>query len=530
MNSNDDDQPQRREKQGRSDKKQPSVTLEQVKKAIKEALTPVEGAIEKLANEQIKLVSGVDQLRVGSENTQAHFKEDGVLLTTLASAARSSSEAAERTKGLPEGIQHLRESVGALPEIEGRLASAVGAASSKGEAAQAQAEITAKMIEISVQEDTKSAERHVALVARFDNVDQGISDVRSDINSLAGDLIGRISKLSGEVAQVMRESRKIKRRAHDIRELIGSDGELTRTNFGAAFSLQTDYLESVIDASSASLSDLIAAVKDDIAKLPANMSKELVGVFSQLIGVAQKMLQGATSITQHMEGLSRSTELAFNTQSNMLKQIEAQATQAGIRMEMGLLDRINKSAEALETRLGKVFDNFDPENTLQDLKENYDTMRDMMSQYAKLMDTAEIYTGKLSDAQMNVISHADKVIDQSEKAVNKIASPIKSTLAMLEAIGERFSDIQSGFESSKDSGEALVNRIQRVSFEAYQNDLMRVSEEAAKQQQKNAEALFEAVVDRIEKKLPNMVEEIFSRAMGNIISGVVLDDAEPTKK
>ena len=104
-----------------------------------------------------------------------------------------------------------------------------------------------------------------------------------------------------------------------------------------------------------------------------------------------------------------------------------------------------------------------------------------------------------------------------------------SILEMLGKIGEKFSVIQSGFESSKDSGEALVNRIQRVSFEAYQNDLVRVSEEAAKQQQRNAEALFEAVVDRIEQKLPNMVEEIFSKAMGNIIAGVALDDAEPTK-
>jgi hypothetical protein len=522
MNSNDDDQPTRREKQGGSDKKQPNVTLAQVKIAIKEALQPVELAIKGLTSEHAKLVGGVEQLHADSDRNAALLKDDGALMTTLASVAQASADTAERTKDLPAKLDLLRRGVDEIPEVERRVAAAVDAASSKGEAAQAQADITSKMVEISGQVELKSEERHQVLVGRFDSVDQGITAVRTDISSLATDLVSRISGLSDAVGQVLRENRKIKRRTHDLRKLIGSDGELTRTNFGTAFSLQADYLEGVVDASSASLAELIAAVKDDVAQLPANMSKELVGVLSQLLGVAQKVLQGATSITQHMEGLSRSTDLAFNTQSRMLTQIEAQATQAGIRMEMGLQDRISKTADALENRLGKVFEDFDPENILGDLKENYDTLRTMMSQYARLVDEAEAFTGKLSDAQV-------KVIDQSEKAVNKIANPMASILEMLGKIGEKFSVIQSGFESSKDSGEALVNRIQRVSFEAYQNDLVRVSEEAAKQQQRNAEALFEAVIDRIEQKLPNMVEEIFSKAMGNIIAGVALDDAEPTK-
>lgn len=529
MNSNDDDQPTRREKQGGSDKKQPNVTLAQVKIAIKEALQPVELAIKGLTGEHAKLVGGVEQLHADSDRNAALLKDDGALMTTLASVAESSASAAEKTKDLPAKLKLLRDGVDKLPDVEGRITAAVDAASSKGEAATAQADITAKIVEISAQGELKSEERHQVLVGRFDSIDQGITAVRTDISSLATDLVSRISGLSEAVGQVMRESRKIKRRAHDLRKLIGSDGELTRTNFGAAFSLQTDYLEGVIDASSASLADLIAVVRDDVANLPANMSKELVGVLGQLLGVAQKVLQGATSITQHMEGLSRSTDLAFNTQSRMLTQIEAQATQAGIRMEMGLQDRIKKSADDLEARLGKVFDNFDPEGILVDLKENYSTLRTMMSQYSQLMDEAESFTGQLSDAQVKLSDTQIKIIDQSEKAVSKIANPVASILEMLGKIGEKFSVIQSGFESSKDSGEALVNRIQRVSFEAYQNDLVRVSEEAARQQQRNAEALFEAVVDRIEQKLPNMVEEIFSKAMGNIIAGVALDDAEPTK-
>lgn len=526
MKSNDDDQPLRKEKQGGSDKKQPSLTLAQIEtafsKAISKALKPIQDAFDALAGEHGNLKVEVDQVRGITDGTLALLQEDGPLMSALASAVKSSVQAAESTKDLPSELKHLRDQVALIPAIEDRLTAEVRGSSSKGEASAAQTEITAMMVEIAGQDRLDSTNRHSELVGRFDSVDQGIVEVRADINTSAQDLINRISGLSSGIGQIMREHRKLKRRAHEMRRLIGADGDLTRSNFGQAFSMQTDYLEEVIGASSESLVELLGLARREIADLPENMSKELVGVLSQLVGVAQKVLQGATSITQHMEGLSRSTELAFSTQGNLLKQMEVQASQAGIRMEQGVQDMLTRSSTALEKKVVATLESFDPEGYLADLRESYATMRLYMEQYAQLMDKAEGYTGKIDKAQA-------EVIDQSEKVVASIGKPLKDALDLLKLLGDRFATVQSGFQESSETGAALVNRIQRVSLEAFQSDVERVNEMAAKQQQKAADAILGAFTDLVEKKLPQMIEEGVSKVMSKLIEGVVLDDAEPTK-
>lgn len=512
MKSNDDDLPEKKEKQGGSDKKQPGITSTQLKSVIEAALKPVNEAIAKLTGDQGVIARQTGELRVATDSVLAMLQADGQLMTTLTSVAESTDRIAASTDGLQSQ----------LPEAESRLTTAIREASAKGEASQAKAEIEAIVTGISEQNRRDSEARHGELVGRFNEVDLGLDDVRDEIRTSTQQVIDRVSGLSNEISQVMREARKLKRRSAEIRQLIGEDGNLTRTNFGQAFSMQTDYLEEVIGSSNENLAGLIVAVRNAIDELPKNMSKELVGVLGQLLSVAQKVLQGATSITQHMEFLSNSTELAYQNQANMLKQMEAQAGQAGIRMEQNLQNKLNKTADALESKIGKAFENFDPDGVVKDLKENYETLRNLMVQYASLMDKAESMTGALDSAQK-------KVVDQSEKAVANIADPLKKALEQLGTIKDRFNIIQSGFKDSEESGVALVNRMQMVSLKAYQSELERIHDEAAKERQATADTLAGAFSNLVANELPKMIEEGIAKALSNVLAGVVLDDAEPTK-
>lgn len=520
MKRSDDDQPEKKENQGRSDKKQTVLTKADVATIVKDGLNPLALQLQDMKTHLTALNEALG--------------EKGILLPIL-SEIRSASQAG---KAQLEGVSsQITEMVGADEHRETRLAQAIHEASSKDSVAEIGGQL-AGLLEAQKQDGIARDTQHAEVLGRFNTLDQASSEILLVSKENAAKLAvieGKLDAvattagvLTDQLDQVLADGKKLRRWAFtversvgSVRELIGSESALTRDNFGEAMEAGIGYLAGELGEVVSSAAQIQAQIKG----LPGVMGEALGGKFGQMIKLADKMVRNLEVGAGQMTHLSNSTSEAFKLHRHMLASITSEAKQAGASIVQSFDTMIQQTSTSIlenfkgvDEQLKDTFKNFDPEKKL-------DTLIAVSSDLSKFADDYETLTSEMVEAR-------DKMIEDSRFQAATIKAEHGQTLKTLENIishaqevSKHFDAMQAGYKDAEGVVIALNNRVVSMGIENYQRDMARMRDERDKARQEDREFLIGELKDAINPMIDEAISKVFRGWLD--IQNDAVEQAEP---
>lgn len=469
MKGKDDDLPEKGEKQGRPDRKQPVLTLAQVKKVVEEALeSKLSTLTEKLSSHD----SGFRAIGVEIKSLAVAINDSGAAnvpqaLVDLNAKVERSIEMIGEAKGAVDLVaRDIAGNTGALEEIRNSNQTGFG-------------NVSGLLDSLGLESST----RHEEVLERFGAVDTELKNTRSDINAIdkkINDLVERAGRLEDALVEVLKQGSDLKTLALDIQIAIGIEGDDVRSATAGALETMAGFLidqtgklvraseSKVVGSLNNSVIQLVAAVNN----VPGLLGGEFMGRFAQIVTLADTIAKGGEQVSQHLMTLSESTTAAFGTHQMLVRSMKAEFNNQMVGLGTMIEERTESTFNTLEKRIDKSFTEFDQ----SDVKHNLETMKDLMSylqssyaEFDRLTNDLSEFRGGFDAANTNLRNTVDKKSDEVVKAMGQVAPAV-------EQVKKYVDTAMAGIANAEGAATALVNRISAVSLEAYRRDLDALSE------------------------------------------------------
>jgi hypothetical protein len=478
MKGKNDDLPEDHEKQGRPDKKQPSLTLEQVKKAVETAVSPLVKQIKALADDQVQQARGFVQeresLRTDVQQLISELKDAGVIeipkiLVDLNSKLELVQQSTGQTSGEIRSIKTAAETTHSLVE------SVSGAVSTGFET---QAALLSSAGEV-------ANDRHAEVLGRLDHVDTEIKNTRSDIANLdtkIGELLLRAERLEGGLSDLLKQAGDLKALSIDIKTEIGTDGSATREATATALGQMADHLDAIstyiVDEtgrlikvseqeSTGSLKASLAEIIQAVNNVPGMLGKEFMGKFAQIVSLADKIARGGEMVAEHLMTLSESTTQAFSTHQMLVRSMKAEFNNQIVGLGTLIHDKTIETFDRLETKIDKSFEAFANSDISENVNSTLDmiiTLRQAYGQFEQLVEGIDDFRTTLAKENTNLRQTVDGKTRDLVEAIGAVSPSLEKTKQHIDAV-------MAGVANAEGAAVALVNRISAASLEAYKRDL-----------------------------------------------------------
>lgn len=520
MKRNDDDQPEKKENQGRSTKNQTTLTRDQVKGVVDAGLNPIVTRLAKLETGIHNLVEALGSK--GSVTTVlAEIKQ---LAADTSGYAKDASTHALKSKDLTVELDgKLQAMTDADEHRETRIGLMITEASSQAGVEQLNGQV-AQLTSTLEHQGADSAGRHTEVLGRFDALDRAVLESHEDIkrNSVKLDgVVMQITEVANQAAglasqldHVIQEGKKLKRRAFTIREHIGavrnlivSDGAMTRDNFAGAMSAATEYLAGEMG----DLGTSLVEIHGQIVSLPDNLGKDLAGKLSKMINLADKIANGGELIAEHMENMGRSTSEAFRLHKHMLTAIESESRGVGDRLIEEITDasrimvtETTKTFNAIEKKVQRSFAKIDPDGHLDRLSEISEAQWERVEAFESLAKD-------LLEARDDMVAKNGILAAATKSEFSRVLAAFDAIAPQADKLIEHFSHMAAGYKSAEETGVALNNRIIAMGIEAYKRDVENMKAEKDQARQDDREYLV--------NELRGMIKPLIGEAISQELKG-----------
>lgn len=529
MKRNEDDQPEKKENQGRSSKNQTTLTKEQVGSVVKSV---VEAGLDPLSTRLGKVEAGLAKIieSLGSEGSvPAALAEIQRLTSEVNGHAKDASIHARGTQETSAQLAgKLVEMIEADETRETRMGLLITESSSKPGVDILKGDV-AKLASVVAEQGEGHLTRHAEVLGRFGDLDSAVAANGSKLDGLVLQVNGVADQAAGLATQldfVIHEGKKFKRRAftmhekvESVRKLIVSDGAKTRDNFADAMSASTQFLADEMAGLDTSLVDLLRKVTE----LPDNLGKDLAAKLVQMINLADKIANGGELIAGHMEIMGKSTSEGFRLHKHMLASIEAESRDMGNRLITDIDELTKRMASStvetfnsIDKKLRESFEAIDPEGHLERIANVAETQKGWINQFSDIADS-------IIKAREDIVSKNGLLAAAHKSDFEKLLDAMSKSGTYAAELTRHFSEMASGYKNAEDAGVALNNRVIDMGIEAYRRDVerMRVEKEQARQDDR----------EYLQSMIAPLIDEAVSKSMNGWLQGQVdTVEAEPGKQ
>lgn len=468
MKGKNDDLPEDQEKQGRPDKKQPSLSLGQVKQVVEAAVSPLVKQIKALAD------NGAQQAREFAEERNMLRNDVQQLADSLRGAG---------VDDIPKALVDLMQKLGQMEHQAGVATGDTQELIRSVEGAVTSGFDDQKGLLVAAGESASS--RHAEVLGRFQNLDAEVEGARSDITRLdtkISELLDRANRLEQGLGDLLKQAGDLKSISLDIKTEIGVDGSTTREATAIALGQMADHLDNIsgyivdetgrlVAASEAkatgSLKSSLAEIIQAVNNVPGLLGGEFMGKFAQIVNLADKIAKGGEMVAGHLMTLSDSTNQAFSTHQMLVRSMKAEFNNQIVGLGTLIQDKTEETFDHLERKIDKSFAAFadsDISNNVNSALEMIDTLRKAYGEFDQLVTGLEDLKGTVSKENTNLRQTVDGKTRELIEAVSLLAPNIDKTKHYVDTV-------MAGVSNAEGAALALVNRISAASLEAYKRDL-----------------------------------------------------------
>lgn len=509
MKDTDDDQPGGREKQARPDKKQPTVTEQQVKTIVKSQMEVVQRQLNDTFAKSFKGVQ--DELK------QVFSLLEGAKLDKL--------------PGLIPALAAKFETAVAVAVDAGAEKISVAGAARDERFLSAIKDVDVSATVKGIADDLSTLNvavtgNHDTVVQRFNDLDLEVSETRKGVQQANERLVGmsqHLDSINTQLTELSRETRKLKRHSGELKNLIGVDGATTRSlivaesesireTTGTAIDLVADYIVdetgALVKAESSSLNQSIGELLAAVMDVPNLLGKDMMERVAKLINLATEISATGQTFADNIKLMSDSSYAAFTNNKNLINsldvQFKAQLSSVGSTLDA----RATEVFDGITNRLNTTLDNFDAKADFEAMKESVEWVRDAYKEANGLVQDFRNWSENIDESNTNLRHTIDA---QTEKLIDNVGDKIVKTEKYLKTVFE-------GMAQGSDLATSIVNRIQDMSLEAYKREIERIEKGNADRE----ELRKQAFVDFVDAKL----NEKFGEHLASLVSHLIATGAE----